>query len=76
MAVDRRRRHGGHGLHRGVGQGAGALGGGPPRAFPPTANDHLHIAVTLVRDDGTRASVFRDYKTMSPTPPPWNESTG
>jgi hypothetical protein len=28
-------------------------------------NDHLHIAVTLVRDDGTRASVFRDYKTMS-----------
>jgi hypothetical protein len=31
----------------------------------PNGNDHLHIAVTLVRDDGTRASVFRDYKTMS-----------
>ncbi len=28
-------------------------------------NDHLHIAVSLVRTDGTRPSVFRDYKTMS-----------
>jgi len=28
-------------------------------------NDHLHIAVSLVREDGTKASVFRDYKTMS-----------
>ena len=28
-------------------------------------NDHLHIAVSVVREDGTRASVFRDYKTMS-----------
>jgi len=28
-------------------------------------NDHLHVAVSLVREDGTKASVFRDYKTMS-----------
>jgi len=28
-------------------------------------NEHLHVAVSLVRGDGTRASVFRDYKTKS-----------
>jgi len=28
-------------------------------------HDHLHVAVSLVRGDGTKASVFRDYKTMS-----------
>ena len=25
-------------------------------------NDHIHIAVSLVREDGTKASVYRDYK--------------
>jgi hypothetical protein len=25
-------------------------------------NDHIHIAVQLVREDGTKAKVFRDYK--------------
>lgn len=25
-------------------------------------NDHIHIAVSLVREDGTKANVYRDYK--------------
>ena len=28
-------------------------------------NDHVHIAATIVRDDGSKATVFRDYKKMS-----------
>ena len=28
-------------------------------------HDHVHIAATIVRDDGTKATVFRDYKKMS-----------
>jgi hypothetical protein len=28
-------------------------------------NDHIHIAVNLVREDGTKASVWRDYKKAS-----------
>jgi hypothetical protein len=30
-----------------------------------SGNEHIHIAATIVRDDGTRATVFRDYKKMS-----------
>jgi len=28
-------------------------------------NDHVHIAATIIRDDGSKATVFRDYKKMS-----------
>lgn len=28
-------------------------------------HNHVHIAATIVRDDGTKATVFRDYKKMS-----------
>ena len=28
-------------------------------------NDHLHVAVSLVREDGTKPSVYRDYVKMS-----------
>jgi hypothetical protein len=31
----------------------------------PGGNDHIHIAVSLVREDGTKPSVYRDYVKMS-----------
>ena len=39
-------------------------------------NDHVHIAVSLVREDGTKASTHNDFKNAQQVCRDWNATTG
>ena len=51
-------------VQRGVGEGAVLVGSRAPRALN-RSHDHVHVAVSLVREDGTKASIWRDRVRMS-----------
>jgi hypothetical protein len=39
-------------------------------------NDHIHLVVNLVREDGTKASIWNDWRTLSTAAAPGRECPG
>ncbi len=64
MEQDRHRVHGRNGFHRNLRSQPRQMGRRPPRVSAK-GNDHIHIAASAVREDGTKVNLYRDWKRAS-----------